>query len=137
MRSNNFKCVKEYQIELLPKKDGKGVFKKKGIELVSLDGEWHFNGYLLGGSATQYTDLVGKTFKVEWEIVARSYENKEKQEIPTNDIRIESLKPLTEAEIQQAEEKLVTASFTQRELDILKMMIGAELAKEKATDLPF
>lgn len=136
MRKNNFKCVKEYQIELLPKKDGKGVFKKKGIELVSLDGEWHFNGYLLGGSATQYTDLEGKMFKVEWEIVPRSYE-KEKQEIPTNDIRIESLKPLTEAEIQQAEEKLVTASFTQRELDILKMMIGAELAKEKATDLPF
>ncbi len=136
MRTNNFKCVKEYQIELLPKKDGKGVFKKKGIELVSLDGEWHFNGYLLGGSATQYTDLEGKMFKVEWEIVPRSYE-KEKQEIPTNDIRIESLKPLTEAEIQQAEEKLVTASFTQRELDILKMIIGAELAKEKATDLPF
>ena len=136
MRKNNFKCVKEYQIELLPKKDGKGVFKKKGIELVSLDGEWHFNGYLLGGSATQYTDLEGKMFKVEWEIVPRSYE-KEKQEIPTNDIRIESLKPLTEAEIQQAEEKLVTASFTQRELDILKMMICAELAKEKATDLPF
>lgn len=136
MRTNNFKCVKEYQIELLPKKDGKGVFKKKGIELVSLDGEWHFNGYLLGSSATQYTDLEGKMFKVEWEIVPRSYE-KEKQEIPTNDIRIESLKPLTEAEVQQAEEKLVTASFTQRELDILKMMIGAELAKEKATDLPF
>ena len=136
MRTNNFKCVKEYQIELLPKKDGKGVFKKKGIELVSLDGEWHFNGFFLGSSATQYTDLEGKMFKVEWEIVPRSYE-KEKQEIPTNDIRIESLKPLTEAEIQQAEEKLVTASFTQRELEILKMMIGAELAKEKATDLPF
>ena len=136
MVTSNCKCVKEYQIELLPKKDGKGVFKKKGIELVSLDGEWHFNGYLLGSSATQYTDLEGKMFKVEWEIVPRSYE-KEKQEIPTNDIRIESLKPLTEAEIQQAEEKLVTASFTQRELEILKMMIGAELAKEKATDLPF
>lgn len=136
MRTNNFKCVKEYQIELLPKKDGKGVFKKKGIELVSLDGEWHFNGFFLGSAATQYNDLEGKMFKVEWEIVPRSYE-KEKQEIPTNDIRIESLKPLTEAEIQQAEEKLVTASFTQRELEILKMMIGAELAKEKATDLPF
>ena len=136
MVTSNCKCMKEYQIELLPKKDGKGVFKKKGIELVSLDGEWHFNGFFLGSAATQYTDLEGKMFKVEWEIVPRSYE-KEKQEIPTNDIRIESLKPLTEAEIQQAEEKLVTASFTQRELDILKMMIGAELAKEKATDLPF
>lgn len=137
MRSNNCKCVKEYQIELLPKKDGKGVFKKKGIELVSLDGEWHFNGFFLGSAATQYTDLEGKMFKVEWEIVPSSYINKEKQVVPVNDIKIESLKPLTEAEIQQAEEKLVTASFTQRELDILKMMIGAELAKEKATDLPF
>lgn len=137
MVTSNCKCVKEYQIELLPKKDGKGVFKKKGIELVSLDGEWHFNGFFLGSVATQYTDLEGKMFKVEWEIVPSSYTNKEKQEIPVNDIKIESLKPLTEAEIQQAEEKLVTASFTQRELDILKMMIGAELAKEKATDLPF
>ena len=137
MVTSNCKCVKEYQIELLPKKDGNGVFKKKGIELVSLDGEWHFNGFFLGSAATQYTDLEGKMFKVEWEIVPSSYTNKEKQEIPTNDIRIESLKPLTEAEIQQAEEKLVTASFTQRELEILKMMIGAELAKEKATDLPF
>lgn len=137
MVTSNCKCVKEYQIELLPKKDGNGVFKKKGIELVSLDGEWHFNGFFLGSAATQYTDLEGKMFKVEWEIVPSSYTNKEKQVVPVNDIKIESLKPLTEAEIQQAEEKLVTASFTQRELDILKMMIGAELAKEKATDLPF
>ena len=137
MVTSNCKCMKEYQIELLPKKDGKGVFKKKGIELVSLDGEWHFNGFFLGSAATQYTDLEGKMFKVEWEIVPSSYTNKEKQVVPVNDIKIESLKPLTEAEIQQAEEKLVTASFTQRELDILKMMIGAELAKEKATDLPF
>ena len=137
MVTSNCKCLKEYQIELLPKKDGNGVFKKKGIELVSLDGEWHFNGFFLGSAATQYTDLEGKMFKVEWEIVPSSYTNKEKQVVPVNDIKIESLKPLTEAEIQQAEEKLVTASFTQRELDILKMMIGAELAKEKATDLPF
>lgn len=135
MKSSIFKCLKEFPIETIQKKKGEGTFQKKGIELVSLDGEWHFHGFLYD-ELIHRTNLEGKTFKVEWEIYSRTY-NKDGGKYPMNDIKIESLKPLTEAEIQQAEEKLVTASFTQRELDILKMMIGAELAKEKATDLPF
>ena len=121
MKSSIFKCLKEFPIETIQKKKGEGTFQKKGIELVSLDGEWHFHGFLYD-ELIHRTNLEGKTFKVEWEIYSRTY-NKDGGKYPMNDIKIESLKPLTEV--------------TQRELDILKMMIGAELAKEKATDLPF